>query len=510
MTYLMLREIDNCCDTGGKMSYIFTYLMIYAGSALMAYNIYRYICFARDVRKRGNWDREQRLFNIPIMLLILFFLGYIIVGMFGNPDLVMAGILFGGSIFVFVMLLLISRTFDRIRENEQLEVKLSAAEEASKAKTFFLSNMSHDLRTPLNAIIGYTTLAKRDSVTYEETNEYIDKIDIAGRQLLEIVNDVLDMSRIESGKFILEPGCVDLENCVLEAGDLVRMQMEAKKIRFSVSCNISHKWVMCDKVMFDRALMNLLCNAGKFTEENGSVALRMTELPGTVDTGSYEIRIKDTGIGMSQDFAERIFVPFERERTSTVSKIQGTGLGLAITKNIIDMMGGNITVRTEQGKGTEFIINVSFPLAEPEEKICSNEEDNISFEGKRALLVEDNMINMEIAQMLLAQEGFLVETAENGKIALEMTEASEKGYYDVILMDIQMPVMDGYMATQAIRNLPDPGLAGIPIIAMTANAFQEDIKKAEEVGMNGHIAKPLDIPSMKTTLKHVLKDTTGI
>ena len=482
------------------------YLMIYAGSALMAYNIYRYMCFSRDVRKHGNWDREQRLLYLPIWLLVMFFIGYLVVGLFGKPDLVIAGILFGGSIFVFVMMVLIRRIFDRIQENEQLEVKLSAAEEASKAKTFFLSNMSHDIRTPLNAIIGYTTLANQEGIAYEEKSGYIDKIETAGRQLLDIVNDVLDMSRIESGKFMLEPACVNLENCVQEAGDLVRTQLEAKKIELSVSCTISHKWVLCDKVMLDRALMNLLCNAGKFTKENGRVSLELNELAGDEETGSYEIRVKDTGIGMSPEFVERLFIPFERERTSTVSRIQGTGLGLAITKNIIDMMGGNITVRTEEGKGTEFIITVGFPLAEPETEPCSNEENEISFEGMRTLLVEDNAINMEIAQMLLEQAGFLIETAENGEIAVEMIEASEPGYYDVILMDIQMPVMDGYTAAQAIRGLPDAALAGIPIIAMTANAFQEDIKKAEEVGMNGHIAKPLDIPSMKATLQNVLKN----
>jgi len=488
------------------MGNIFVDLMIYAGSALMAYNIYRYVCFSRDVRKHGNWDQEQKLFNIPIVLLIMFFVGYLIVGFFGKPDLVMAGILFGGSIFVFVMLLLIRRTFDRIQKNEQLEARLFAAEEASKAKTFFLSNMSHDIRTPLNAIIGYATLANREGVSNDEKSGYIAKIELASRQLLEIVNDVLDMSRIESGKFSLEPARVDLESCILEACDLVRVQLEAKEIELSVSCGISHKWVLCDKVMLDRALMNLLCNAGKFTEENGSVSLQLNELTAGDETGTYEIRIKDTGIGMSPEFVERLFIPFERERTSTVSRIQGTGLGLAITKSIVDMMGGEITVQTEKGVGTEFVINVSLPLVEPEEAICLNEGNEISFEGKRALLVEDNMINMEIAQMLLEHSGFLIETAENGKIALEMTAASEPGYYDVILMDVQMPVMDGYMATRAIRDLPDPGLASIPIIAMTANAFQEDIKKAEEVGMNGHIAKPLDIPSMKATLQHVLKN----
>ncbi len=493
------------------MKVVFLYLMIYSGSALMAYNIYRYICFSRDVRKQGNWEQEQRLFYLPIWLLIMFFVGYLIVGFFGKPDLVMAGILFGGSVFVFVMLHLIRRTFDKIQENEQLEVRLSAAEEASKAKTFFLSNMSHDIRTPLNAIIGYTMLANQEGVTYVEKSGYIDKIEMASRQLLEIVNDVLDMSRIESGKFSLEPTCVNLENCIREVSDLVRTQLEAKKIDFSVSCLVSHKWVMCDKVMLDRALMNLLCNAGKFTEESGRVSLQLNELTEDDDDekARYEIHIKDTGIGMSREFAERLFIPFERERTSTVSRIQGTGLGLAITKSIVDMMGGRITVQTEKGKGTEFTVTVDFLLAEPEEGTCQGEREEISFEGMRALLVEDNMINMEIAQMLLKQEGFLIETAENGKMALEMVAASEQGYYDVILMDIQMPVMDGYTATRAIRDLPDSRLAGIPIIAMTANAFQEDIKKAEEVGMNGHIAKPLDIPGMKATLQRVLEAASG-
>ncbi len=487
------------------MKNVFLYLMIYAGSALMAYNIYGYICFSTDVRRHGNWDRAQRLFNLPIMLLIMFFVGYLTVGIFGKPDLVMAGILFGGSVFVFVMLLLIRRTFDRIQENEQLEVRLSAAEEASKAKTFFLSNMSHDIRTPLNAIIGYTTLANREGVAYEEKSEYIGKIDTASRQLLEIVNDVLDMSRIESGKFTLEPACVNLESCVREVSELVRGQLEEKKIDFSVSCDISHKWVMCDKVMLDRAVMNLLSNAGKFTEDNGSVSLDLSELAADGGTGRYEIRVKDTGIGMSREFAQRLFTPFERERTSTVSRIQGTGLGLAITKSIIDMMGGGIAVRTEKDKGTEFTVTVEFPLTEPAAEVCADRGDEVSFEGMRALLVEDNMINMEITQRLLRHEGFLIETAENGEIGLEMTAASQPGYYDVILMDIQMPVMDGYAAAQAIRALPDPKLASIPIIAMTANAFQEDIKKAEEVGMNGHIAKPLDIPGMNATLRRVLK-----
>jgi DNA-binding NarL/FixJ family response regulator/anti-sigma regulatory factor (Ser/Thr protein kinase) len=254
--------------------------------------------------------------------------------------------------------------------------------------------------------------------------------------------------------------------------------------------------------MLDRALMNLLCNAGKFTEENGSVSLQLNELAGDDETARYEIRIKDTGIGMSREFAERLFIPFERERTSTVSKIQGTGLGLAITKSIVDMMGGNITVQTEKGKGTEFTVTVGFPLAEPKEETCSSEGDEISFEGIRALLVEDNMVNMEIATMLLEQSGFLIETAENGEIALEMTAASEPGYYDVILMDIQMPVMDGIEATKYIVE-HDMG----KVLILTTFDDDDLVQKALRNGAKGYLIKNHTPEHLKQMIKSVYNGT---
>ena len=479
-------------------------LIIYAASVLMAFNIYCYIRFSKHVREHGHWTQEQRVLRIPIVLLVLFLAGYLTVAIVGNPDYVMAGILFGGSVFVFIMLVLMQRMFDRIRENERLKAELLAAEEASKAKTYFLSNMSHDIRTPLNAIIGYTTLAGGDEVAPEEMNGYIGKIDKASHQLLNIVDDVLEMSRIESGKMELEPISVNLEDCMREAGDLVRNQLASKHIDFDVSCDVTHKWVLCDKNRLNRALMNLLCNAGKFTEEHGNVSLRLKELAEFDDIGDYEIRVKDTGIGMSPEFLEHLFTPFERERTSTVSRTQGTRLGMAITKTIVDMMGGTIDVETEKGKGTEFIITVSLPIVEAEEESTAQKPKIVSFDGKKALLVEDNEINREIAQMLLSQAGFEIETAVNGKEALDLVSASEPGFYDVVLMDVQMPVMDGYTAAKAIRALSDPVLSEIPIVAMTANAFQEDIREAEEAGMNGHIAKPLDVATMMDTLEQVL------
>ena len=485
------------------MKQIVIQLMLYAGIALMAYNIYRYVRFSRHVRTGGNWEKERRFFHVPIFLLVLFFLGYVSVALFGRPDLVIAGILLGGSIFVLAMLLLIQRTVDRIQENERLEAKVIAAEEASRAKTVFLSNMSHDIRTPLNAIIGYTALARGEDVTSEQKSAFIAKIEKAGRQLLDIVNDVLEMSRIESGRMELEMHPMNLEECIREAADLVRTQMEGKHIRLSVSCDAPHPWAQCDRIRLNRALMNLLCNAGKFTGENGDVSLSLRELSHDGEKGDYEIRVADTGIGMNPEFLEKLFMPFERERTSTVSKIEGTGLGMAITKNIIDLMGGSISVESRQGKGTEFTIILPLQAARDERKNAGTEE-RADFSGVRVLLAEDNTINMEIATALLQRAGIMVEQAVNGEEAVEKVRTAAPGYYRLILMDIQMPIMDGYAAARAIRSLEDGDRAAVPIIAMTANAFAEDIRAAADAGMNGHIAKPIDVDTMMKTIADVL------
>ena len=365
---------------------VLIYFMVYAGSALMAFNVYLYMRFAKKIRQNENWDRESKVLNIPILLLVLFLAGYLAVGIFGKPDVIMAAILFGGSIFVFVMLWLIQRTVDRIKENEHLEAKLSAAEEANRAKTFFLSNMSHDLRTPLNAIIGYTALAEKEEQISDTQKDYIHKIDKAGHQLLEIVNAVLEMSRIESDRLEPQLDRINLAECIRETGDLIRNQMTEKMIAFTVSCEIADPWVSCDKNLLNRVLMNLLSNAVKFTGEGGSVSLTLTET-GTEDgRGPYEFRVKDTGIGMSPEFVERLFLPFERERTSTVSKIQGTGLGMTITKSIVERMGGTIDVKTEVGKGTEFTIRAAFPIEAPEPAPEEGTEDpgEIRFDGKRS------------------------------------------------------------------------------------------------------------------------------
>ena len=424
------------------------------------------------------------------------------------PVIIRHSIIFGVLVLLglLVMLLIASQLK---KHQDVLESDRIRAIEDSKAKSQFLFNMSHDIRTPMNAIIGYTNLAKQDEIP-EITKEYLGKIETSSKHLLALINDILEMSRIESGKIELKYEPINICRVFDEMRDLFLHQMNQKKIDFSVhTARVRHPYVWCDKNNLNRVLLNLLSNAYKFTPEGGTVSASIWESINTEDDfGAYELRVKDNGIGMSKEFSEKMFNAFERERSSTASKTEGTGLGLAITKSIIDLMGGAIEVITSPGDGTEIIVRIKLRFAGqenvPEEPESVKEEKVIDFTGKRALLVEDNEINREIAAMILTQAGFHIETAGNGQIAVDMVSASDPGYYDMILMDVQMPVMDGYEATKAIRALDNKALACIPIVAMTANAFKEDEETAAAVGMQGHIAKPLDIEKMLKTLSWVL------
>ena len=528
--------------------------------------------------------------------------------------------------------------------NAKLQVAVEKAESANRAKSTFLSNMSHDIRTPMNAIIGFTTLALSNIDDTDRVKDYLAKTLASSNHLLSLINDVLDMSRIESGKIHLEEVEVNLSDVLHDLKTIVSGQIYAKQLELYMDAmDVTDEDVYCDKTRLNQILLNLLSNAIKFTPAGGTVSVRVRQLAGKVrGCGQYEFRIKDNGIGMSQEFAQKIFEPFERERTSTVSRIQGTGLGMAITKNIVDMMGGTIEVQTAQGKGTEFIIRVPLrPQAEhrPVEKIteleglkalvvdddfntcdsvtkmlvkvgmraewtlsgkeavlrarqsiemsdvyhayiidwrlpdmngievtrqirslhddtpiiiltaydwsdieveakaagvtafCSKPmfmsdlretlmsalgqkpadavqrllpEKNADFKGKHILLVEDNELNREIAQEILQEYGFLVDTAENGAVAVEKVSTAAPGSYDLVLMDVQMPIMDGYTATRKIRALDDPARAKLPIIAMTANAFDEDRRNALESGMNGFLSKPIVIDDLVQELRKIL------
>ena len=411
------------------------------------------------------------------------------------------------TVSLFIMFSIYNLMLERERNSEVQKIQ---AQRNSKAKSIFLSNMSHDIRTPMNAIIGYTTLIKKEKNLSPLVKNYLTKIEASNKHLLALINDVLDMSRIESGKMELDINKANIVKALDEVRDLFSTQMETKKINYVVdTANVQNKMVMCDMPRLNRVLLNLISNAFKFTPEGGEIKVTLSQL-GIKDEqiGLYELRVKDSGIGMSPEFAGTVFEAYARDRN--VSNIQGTGLGMAITKNIVDLMGGNISVKSALGKGTEFIVNLDLQILEdePEEEKNPFDENfvsDIDFTKIKLLLVEDNEINREIATLILTEFGFKLETAVNGKEAVEKISAAEVGEFDAILMDIQMPVMNGYDAAAAIRNLENPALANIPIIAMTANAFSEDIQRAKAAGMNSHISKPLDIPQMIKTLTEVLK-----
>ena len=506
----------------------------------------------------------------------------------------------------------------------------------------FLSNMSHDIRTPMNAIVGFTSLAIGHIDQKEQVEEYLKKIMTSGNHLLSLINDILDMSRIESGKIHLDTAPCSLPEVLHGMRSIVQADIHAKQLELHIDAvDVIHEEVCCDKLRLNQMLLNLMSNAIKYTPSGGKVTMRLTERAGApAGFASYEFSIRDTGIGMSEEFVSRIFEPFERERNSTISGIQGTGLGMAITKNIVDLMHGSIMVESRQGEGTEFTVLLTFQLSDqaaepqplPELENCRalvvdddfNTCDSVSYmlqqigmraewtlSGKEAvlrtrqavsrgdsysvyiidwllpdmngvevarrvrkevgesvpiivltaydwsdieeeareagvrafcskplfqselrrclnkvvnctqtaepdvgemaaqrhtgriLLVEDNALNQEIAVAILEEAGFTIEVAGDGQMAIDMLQAAPPDYYHLILMDVQMPVMDGYEATKAIRALPDKRLASIPILAMTANAFEEDKQAALKCGMNGHIAKPIDIENLISTLDEI-------
>ena len=537
------------------------------------------------------------------------------------------------------------RTADR-KMNQALSDAVSAAETANRAKSTFLSNMSHDIRTPMNAIIGFTTLAVSNIENQEKVRDYLGKILASSNHLLSLINDILDMSRIESGKIHLEETKVNLSDLLHDLKTIISGQIHAKQLELYMDAmDVTDEDIYCDKTRLNQVLLNLLSNAIKFTPAGGTVSVRLRQFPSTQkDCAQYEIRVKDNGIGMSQEFAQKIFDPFERERTSTVSKIQGTGLGMAISKNIVNMMGGTIEIKTQKNKGTEFIIRLMFRIQSEKHRVekiteleglkalvvdddfntcdsvtkmlvkvgmrsewtlsgkeavlrakqsielgdafhayiidwrlpdmngievtrqirslgddtpiiiltaydwseieveakaagvtafCAkpmfmsdlretlmtalgqkkeqNNDDvlpeaDFNFKNKHILLVEDNELNSEIATEILTEYGFIVDTAENGAEALEKVSTSKPGTYDLVLMDVQMPVMNGYEATKCIRKLKDPALANISILAMTANAFDEDRKKALESGMGGFLSKPIVIKELVQALKNKFTD----
>ncbi|MBQ1507460.1 MAG: response regulator, partial [Ruminococcus sp.] len=458
----------------------------------------------------GNFFASTALFAMLLYSALMWYLDKIfsVLGTVGEAeDIKLFTVVFFSVIAVGMGVMIYIQKLLRQRHSEIVREKIRA-EENNKAKSRFLFNMSHDIRTPMNAIIGFTNLALKENNSPKLDN-YLNKIKTSSRHLLELINDILEMSRIENGSAELNLRREDICEIISQTYDLFTSQMQEKGIEFTIDISaVKHNYVMCDSKNLNRILMNIVSNAYKFTPENGKISVTASEMTTDDENLSiYQLKVSDTGIGMSPEFAKKIFNAFERERTSTVSGIQGTGLGMAITKSIVDLMEGTIEVITEKGKGTTFVIDIPLQITEAPEKPEEEETTGIAVDpsGIRMLLVEDNLINMEIASLILRENGFEFDTAENGKEAYEKVAASEPGYYSVVLMDIQMPVMDGYEAARNIRALKNKELASVPIIALTANAFKEDERAAGEAGMQGHIAKPIDVGEMMKTLSVVLK-----
>lgn len=439
-----------------------------------------------------------------------------------NPQMTLLFFVFILAISIgFVLMYMHLHEKKRLLAQEQAyavkqEQLAEAAQAANKSKTSFLFNMSHDIRTPMNAIIGFANLAQNAKCSTEQMHSYLSKILVASQHLLSLINDILEMSRIESGKITLEPIPTSWSELLQELHTIMQEQIESKKQSFTISiAPLTHDYVMIDKLRMEQVLVNLVSNASKYTPENGSIRVELAQYPAAKPNHAiYKISVIDNGMGMSEDFVKKIFSPFERANSTTVSKIQGTGLGMSITKSIIDLANGTIDVKSKLSEGTEIIVAVTLCLCTDAEIATLNakqldnpqaQAEQPDFKGKRLLVVEDNKLNREITVTILEQTGIITEQAEDGSVAVKMVQEAAPGYYDLILMDIQMPIMDGYEATKQIRALPDKRLAQLPIIAVSANAFEEDKKASLAAGMDGHIAKPINVPDLFALMQKLIK-----
>lgn len=483
-------------------------VMIYLGSALMVFNIYGFIRYARELRTRMKWGggKENAVLYVPIALLVMFLLGYLAVGIFGDPDIIMSGILFGGSVYVFLILYFITKITRRIIKTERHESELMAAEQSNQAKNAFLSTVSHEMRTPLNVIIGLNASAMSEPGIPEKARANMEKIGLSAKHLLGLINNILDMNRIQSGEIRLKNNVFSLCESLNQINAITNTVCEEKGLTYRfVSSRTEDCRLYGDDPMLKQVLIALLDNAVKYTESPGSVELDVSFEDKPEGICELTFKVKDTGVGMDKDFIPKLFEVFAQEDSTSTTRFGGSGLGLALTRRLVQLMGGTISVESTKNVGSVFTVAVPMKLASGESEIREEQPETqaeeVSLDGRRILIVEDLDENAEIVADLLELEGAATERAENGRIALDMFTQSPKGYYDAVLMDLRMPVMDGLTSAREMRASKHPDAADVPIIALTANAFENDVRHVLEAGMNAHLTKPADSQLLYSTLK---------
>ena len=478
--------------------------MIYLGSLLMVYNIYGFVRYAGKLKKREDWRKQNAILYVPIFLLVFFLLGYLGVGLFGNPDLLVAGILFGGSAFVFIIYRLVNDITVRIINSERHEAELIAAEESTRAKNSFMATISHEMRTPMNIILGLDSLALKNPDLPDKVRDQLEKIGQNGEHMMDLINNTLNLLSITSGGASAKSEPFELKAAFEQIDAIAQTLCEAKQLDYRSECRgNTERLLLGDEMMLKQVLLSLLDNAVKFTDVPGRVSFTAGVVMSGDDRITVRFSVTDTGIGMSKEFLNQLFQPFTKENDGMTSRHGGTGIGLTIARRQAELMGGDITATSEPGKGSAFIVTIPFafaPARQQEEKE-EPETDCPPLAGCRVLIVEDTDENAEIVADLLELEDAQSERAENGQIAVDMFSASETGYYDAVLMDLRMPVMDGLEATRRIRALDRADARQIPIIALSANAFESDIRKSLESGMNAHLAKPADADLLYGTIR---------
>ncbi len=482
-------------------------ILIILGAVLMIYNIAGFVKYTRFIGKRRDWGNRRTVLYIPIVLLVFFFIGYLGVAILGRPTILMALILFFGSVFVFIMYKYINRITDGIIEGEALEAQVKAHEETGRSKAAFLAGISHEMRTPMNVILGLDRIALKNPKLDPETRDSLEKIGKSGEHLLGLINNILDVNRINSGELEVKNAKFELKDCFSQIGAIAGTLCSDKGLLYkeTVAEDASGTF-LGDEMLIKQVVFALIDNAVKYTDVPGTVSFSARKTAEDDKTKTIELKVSDTGIGMSEAFIERIFDGFEREDESSTDRFGGSGLGLSAVKKKLGLIGGSISASSVKGKGSVFTVII--PLEKYQEELTGERPDPIvNITGRRILIVEDLEVNAEIVHDLLDLEDAVSEHAENGKIAVEMFEASPEYYYDAVLMDLRMPVMDGLEAAKCIRALPRKDAKSVPILALTANAFPSDIRDTLNAGMNEHLVKPVDPDRLYISLEHWINES---